>query len=1072
MPIVFPNGTNNNTNNNNNAQNRPAPLRSGIGLSALLNKNGGGVARVGGRLIDSSSSSSTTTTTTATTSGKPQLGFIGGFKKPAIRQRPSEAEQLKGDDENANIDQDGAVISSASSSSGAAAGVKGGPVPPANGAANTKGLTIVGESGEAAADDALDGIKVEKTEPVVKDVVNRIPASVRGKVYFYISFVRSKAEEKLAAAAAAAENDEEGGKKSLSKKEAAAAVAAELVLEKTGILIVDVKSGLCNMFDRSGRTVGSFTGSFLKEGVDTLQAGKTFRVGNRSVETLTAISEESFRTGDFFLRSDHEQRIRETKVKQMVEKIAEEQKAAAKPKITFGAGFASMQFRARPQNTGWVVPVAGRIKDPNGRTGLQIGGDLEPLHDPDAPGAVVLFRADYKRDHNGDRIVSVVVDPVLGAKLRPHQQIGVKFLYDCVTGEKVPGFQGAILADSMGLGKSIQAVSTVYTCLKQGKYGKPITRKAMIVAPSSLCANWGKEFDKWLGPGVVKAFCIAESSPKSDRVLSRFEGEGDVLIISYDQLRKYVDRLKVMRSIDLIVCDEGHRLKNADIKTTKCVDMMPTRRRIVLSGTPIQNDLGEFHAMVGFVNPGILGNIDLFTRVFQEPVMRGREPTADDETRDLGSDRANYLAKMTQKFILRRTQSINEKYLPAKVDMTVFCRLGVEQQATYERVHAMADKFQSAPLVLITALKKLCNHVDLLHEVIKSETSQLQLPTSVLPKGFKPGSVDGTFGSKVEFVSLMLDQLPKYNDKLVIVSNYTQTLDVLARLCQRKNVAFFQLDGNTPIKKRQELVDYFNIPTQREIVFLLSSKAGGVGLNLIGANRLILFDPDWNPANDAQAMGRVWRDGQKKKVFLYRLLCTGTIEEKIYQRQVSKEGLSANVIDMQQDSKQHFSNEDLKALFQFKRDTLCDTHDLLGCKCNVKKEVSASAPTFAFKKVGGKKPEQSGPRMDELKSWQHLENIAGFSLDTCIQTMARQNPRLVSFMFANERDITKLPPEEAPVEEKALQAFESAITCSQDEDPGRPGHNDAFDPDQEELLLGLSQNGGGGGGVMLLDDDE
>lgn len=885
---------------------------------------------------------------------------------------------------------------------------------------------------------------VEKTEPLVTNVVQRLAPSIRNKLYFYISFVKNK---------------DDSNKNNNAKDPAA---VAESLLDKTGIVIIDVRNGLCSMFDRSGRTVGSLVGSFLKEAVDTLQAGKQFRVGNRSVETITAVNEEAFRTGEFFLRSDHEQRIREAKIKAVIEKDAEEKKQAAKPKMSFGgSSFSAMVFRKRPESTGWVVPIAGRVKNPNDKKGgCVIGGDLEPLHDPDADDAVVLFRADYKRDLQGNRIVSVVVDPVLGSKLRPHQRIGVKFLYDSITGEKVPGFYGAILADSMGLGKSIQAVSTVYTALKQGKYGKPITRKAMIVAPSSLCANWGKEFDKWLGPGVVKAFCIAESSPKSDRVLSRFEGEGDVLIISYDQLRKYIDRLSVMKAIDLIVCDEGHRLKNAEIKTTRAVDMMPTRRRIVLSGTPIQNDLGEFHAMVGFVNPGILGNIDLFNRVYQEPIMRGREPNADDETRDLGSDRANFLARMTQKFILRRTQSINEKYLPAKVDMTVFCRLGQEQEATYERVHAMADKFSSAPLVLITALKKLCNHVDLLHEVIKSETSQLQLPASVLPKGYKTGNVDGTFGSKVEFVSLMLDQLPKYSDKLVIVSNYTQTLDVLSRLCTKKNVPFFQLDGNTPIKKRQELVDRFNVPSQREIVFLLSSKAGGVGLNLIGANRLILFDPDWNPANDAQAMGRVWRDGQKKKVFLYRLLCTGTIEEKIYQRQVSKEGLSANVIDMQQDSKQHFSNQELKALFDFRKDTLCDTHDLLGCKCNVKREA---ATTFAFKKVSIKKGEdKSGPRMDELKSWQHVENTAAFSLDTCIQTMAKSNPRLVSFMFANERDITKLPAEETTVEEKALQAFESGITCTQDDQ--RDG---SIDAQEEEMLLGLSQGDDAG---LLLDE--
>ena len=814
--------------------------------------------------------------------------------------------------------------------------------------------------------------------------------------------------------------------------------------DAVGIIIVSWEEQCVQLFDRAGRQYGNRPEpGYPVKLDDDVKAGSKLRVGTKAVTLVTALLEDAFRSGEFFLRSEHESRKKEER-----KKAAEQAKVAEtmlKPKMTFGSKltgvcFAEMTFRKRPRDgeTGFVVPFHGAVQSKK----LGFNQELVALHDHDRENAVVLFRADYKRDMNGRPIVSVVVDPVVGDKLRPHQRIGVQFLFDCITGEKTPGYCGAILADEMGLGKTIQTVATVYTCLKQGKNGVPVTRKAVVVAPSSLVKNWSNEFDKWIGPGVVKCFSISESTPKGDRILSRFDGEGDVLIISYDQLRKYVDRISTMRGVDLVVCDEGHRLKNSEIKTTKAISALPTRRRIILSGTPIQNDLSEFHAMVDFVNPGILGNRDLFNRVFEEPIMLGRDPSCPDDLKSLGADRAHYLANMQQRFILRRTQTINEKYLPAKVDMTVFVRLGEEQQACYKRVCDLATTVASTPLVLITALKKLCNHMDLFRDAIKEDTGGSCIPKSILPKGYAPGKLIASYGAKLEFVSIMLDQLMSNGerDKLVIVSNYTQTLDVIAALCVKKKVSFFQLDGSTPIKRRQELVDQFNFPQAQEIVFLLSSKAGGVGLNLIGANRLILFDPDWNPANDAQAMGRVWRDGQKKRVYIYRLLSTGSIEEKIYQRQVSKQGLSANVVDMKDDSKQHFTLDELKALFTYRPDTLCETHDLLGCDCG-KPKIAPSGPLtvekMKFKKVVHQQQPRSGPRMDELKSWTHVSQIATFALDKVMANIAVKDSSLVSFVFANERDAKKIDAGEIVLaEERPFAADEGNITCCSQADRG------------------------------------
>lgn len=933
-------------------------------------------------------------------------------------------------DEEGNLVRTAAVIAAeaaAAADRALDAGVGGGA---AMGASGSSSLSFgVDAATVGGAEGAEAGGEDEEEPEEAGDIISRLPISANGKLYFQV--------------------ETDGATKH----------------ETVGIIIIDTTpdaSGI-QMYDRLGRQHGNREdpGYPLKrEEIDNACAGATMRVGTKAVLLITALREEAFRSGEFFLRSEHQARKKDEKRKAKADAAAAEAAKAAKPRMNFGAGFGALTLRRRPAqgSTGFTVPIAGRPKTPGAVW------EIKALHDADRENAMVLFRADYKRDANGQQIVSVVVDPVVGDKLRPHQRIGVKFLYDCVTGERMPGYFGCILADEMGLGKTVQTVATVYTCLKQGKFGRPVSRKALVVAPSSLVRNWCNEFDKWLGEGVVKYFAISESTPKGDRILSRFESEGDVLVISYDQLRKYIDRIAKISAVDLCVCDEGHRLKNAEIKTTKAVDMLPTRRRIILSGTPIQNDLSEFHAMVGFVNPGILGNRDLFGRVFEEPIMRGRDPECPDPQKELGADRAHYLANLTQMFILRRTQTINEKYLPAKVDCTVFVRLGAEQRAAYQRVSALASDpksgLSSTPLVLISALKKLCNHMDLLVDAVRTSAASSKvsgrpaLPAAVLPKGYKEGQLDYSFGSKLSFVSLMLDELTTNGDrdKLVIVSNYTQTLDIIARLCASKKVAFFQLDGNTPIKKRQELVDLFNIPMASEIVFLLSSKAGGVGLNLIGANRLILFDPDWNPANDAQAMGRVWRDGQKKKVFIYRLLSTGTIEEKVYQRQVSKQGLSANVVDMKEDSKQHFTLEEMKALFDFRPDTRCDTHDLLGCKCQLDAAALAAAVGAGgggFRKVGGGGA-PSGPRMDELKSWQHIADVKGFTLDKVMMKIAGRNKDLVSFLFANERDAKKI--EELQCDASPFAADEGKITVSCSQAGGGGSKGGGGDPEDDVEL--------------------
>ena len=224
---------------------------------------------------------------------------------------------------------------------------------------------------------------------------------------------------------------------------------------------------------------------------------------------------------------------------------------------------------------------------------------------------------------------------------------------------------------------------------------------------------------------------------------------------------------------------------------------------------------------------------------------------------------------------------------------------------------------------------------ELIYEKCLSKERGFENALGLFPPEFKPprpnddtAIVQSEFSGKMAVLDYLLAAIKaNTNDRVVLVSNYTQTLDTFTRLCKIRRYQHVRLDGSMTIKKRGKIVEQFNDPSSGDFIFMLSSKAGGCGLNLIGANRLVMFDPDWNPANDDQAMARVWRDGQKKQCFIYRLLSTGTLEEKIFQRQAHKKALSSCVVDNEEDVERHFSINELRDLFSLNENTKSDTHE-------------------------------------------------------------------------------------------------------------------------------------------------
>jgi len=614
------------------------------------------------------------------------------------------------------------------------------------------------------------------------------------------------------------------------------------------------------------------------------------------------------------------------------------------------------------------VPIEGYTGLPTNRAlGLRRSGPKVALFDPYAENSLVLYTPPELTAHQKlkveekDREVHVVVDPILSKVLRPHQRDGVKFMYDCVNGLMIENYWGCIMADEMGLGKTLQCITLLWTLLRQSPEGTPSINKVIIVCPSSLVKNWDKEIVKWLGGRVNslpidsgKKIVITEQLNVFMNQIGRRVAT-PVIIISYETFRLYTHILH-RDEVGMVICDEGHRLKNSENQTYKALSGLKCKRRVLISGTPIQNDLLEYYSLVNFVNPGMLGTASEFKRRFESTILKSRDSSATDKMQKMGDERLKEMSGIVSKCIIRRTSALLTKYLPVKYELVICCKLTPMQEAIYRKLintnasdvvmageegESKKGGFSGGALAFITSLKKLCNHPQLIYKKCLEGDKSFKGCKELYPPEFKIDTMEPQFSGKMKVLDYLLAVTKRTtDDKFVLVSNYTETLDVFIELCNLRRYKFVRLDGSMSIKNRGKIVDQFNDPKSDDFIFLLSSKAGGCGLNLIGANRLVMFDPDWNPASDDQAMARVWRDGQKKNCFIYRLFATGTIEEKIFQRQTHKKALSSCVIDEQDDVARHFSVSELRSLFKLNTNTTSDTHDKLKCaRCSEGREM-------------------------------------------------------------------------------------------------------------------------------------
>ena len=320
--------------------------------------------------------------------------------------------------------------------------------------------------------------------------------------------------------------------------------------------------------------------------------------------------------------------------------------------------------------------------------------------------------------------------------------------------------------------------------------------------------------------------------------------------------------------------------------------------------------------------------------------MRSRQPDASESELEKGEARWKELVSLTSQFMIRRTADVLSKYLPPKTEHIVFCQPTKAQAEAYRAVlsspiFTVALGNSDTAFQLITVLKKICNSPALLVSSKDNDDTPSEMLQTLLPLIPPKVLTSNASSTKLRLLDSLVHRIyTTTEEKIVIVSNYTMTLDMIERLLVSLSYSYLRLDGSTPSSKRQALVEKFNKTSkQASFAFLLSAKSGGVGLNLIGASRIVLFDIDWNPATDLQAMARIHRDGQKMPCKVYRFLVKGGLDEKIFQRQVMKMGLANAVVDNKA-SASSFSKEELKDLFRLDDRDNCQTHDLLGCTCD------------------------------------------------------------------------------------------------------------------------------------------
>lgn len=506
-----------------------------------------------------------------------------------------------------------------------------------------------------------------------------------------------------------------------------------------------------------------------------------------------------------------------------------------------------------------------------------------------------------------------------------YQKTGVHWLWELYSQQV-----GGIVGDEMGLGKTIQVISF----LAGLHYSKKLNGPIIVVCPATVMKQWVNEFHRWWPPlrvsilhasgsgmldvrsedryeydlernNLPNGFKKARNHKTAKRIVNKVARDGHVLVTTYSGLQSYADLLLPM-NWEYAVLDEGHKIRNPNAAITIYCKELRTPNRVILSGTPMQNNLTELWSLFDFIFPMRLGTLVSFRNQFDFPIKVGGYANASNLQVEMARKCAEALKETISPYLLQRFKVDVATDLPKKSERVLFCKLTRLQRTEYEKFLA-SDEMKSIEagnrqaLFGVDVLRKICNHPDLVDHKHLSKKA-----------GYDYGI--GSKSGKMQVVKALLDIWKKQGHKTLLFAQHRIMLDILEKFIKGlPGFKYRRMDGNTSIKERQNLVDEFNNNPDLH-VFLLTTKVGGLGVNLTGANRVIIYDPDWNPSTDVQARERAWRLGQRREVEIYRLMTAGTIEEKIYHRQIFKQFLTNKILrDPKQ--RQTFQLRDLHDLF-------------------------------------------------------------------------------------------------------------------------------------------------------------
>ena len=486
-----------------------------------------------------------------------------------------------------------------------------------------------------------------------------------------------------------------------------------------------------------------------------------------------------------------------------------------------------------------------------------------------------------------------------GGTLKDYQLVGLNWLISL----HELGING-ILADQMGLGKTVQAISFL-AFLKEHKQ---INGPHLVVGPTTILTNWVNEFKKWFPScRVVKLYARKEYR---EEVFENelVEGNFDVCVTSYEAINICQSQLRKFRWVYIVV-DEAHRLKNEDSLFSQNLRKFNTNLKLLMTGTPLQNNLHELWSLLNFILPELFDSSEVFDEWFTAKPPSANEPElSSEQLEQKNMDIITSLHRILKPFILRRTKDDILKTLPPKKEVQVYVGLSPKQIELYKSL--LLKKSPTGDnnyyMNILMQLRKVCNH-PYLFPGIEDESLPIYGDHIIINSG------------KMVVLDKLLIKLSLGKNRVLIFSQMTSMLNILEDYCGYRGYNYCRIDGDTSMADRDRQIESFNHPESKDFIFLLSTRAGGLGINLATADTVILFDSDWNPQVDLQAMDRAHRIGQTKSVNVYRFVTEHTVEEKVIERQAVKLKWDSLVIQkgkLQQKAK-GMSREELEGLINF-----------------------------------------------------------------------------------------------------------------------------------------------------------